>query len=217
AILFLCRKALKDQNNNYFHLISGQDFPTKSVDYYLNSNENFLQFEPLPTVNWNGNGGLNRYNYYNIFDCISLKNKSRLFKLNNGFIKIQKLLKISRKSLNEDFKTIYGGGTWWSLTREAVEYVALNKNSDIYLKRMRYCFCSEEIYFQSILLNSNLKQTIQNNNLRYIDWHSKRGGIPSFLDQTDFDEIVTNDYLFARKLNDKSSEQLKRMLINKNK
>ncbi len=217
AILFLCKKALKDQNNNYFHLISGQDFPTKPIDFYTNNNQNFLQFEQLPIMNWDGNGGLNRYHYFNIFDHVSLKNKNRLFKLNNWLIKLQKVFRIERSSLNKYFKTIYGGGTWWSLTREAVEYVALNKNSDIYLKRMHYCFCSEEIYFQSILLNSHLKETIQNNNLRYIDWHSNRGGIPSFLDHTDFDKIINNDYLFARKFDEKSSEQLKNFLETKNK
>lgn len=217
AILFLSKKALENKENNYFHLISGQDFPTKPADYYSNSNNNFLQFEKLPTPAWNGDGGLNRYNYFNIFDLISLNNKARLFKLNNFFIKIQKTLKIKRKNLNTYFNCIYGGGTWWSLTREALEYVVYNPKSNIYLKRMRYCFCSEEIYFQSILMNSNLKQTIKNNNLRYIDWESNRGGIPSFLDKTDFNKIINQDYLFARKFDDKSSEELKNMFIAKNK
>ncbi len=217
AILFLCQEALKDQNNNYFHLISGQDFPTKPIDFYLNNNQNFLQFEKLPTESWNGNGGLNRYSYFNIFDHISLKNKTRLLKLNNWFINLQRTFKIERRSLYSTFKTIYGGGTWWSLSREALEFVVNNPNANIYLKRMRYCFCSEEIYFQSILMNSDFKQTIQNNNLRYIDWESNRGGIPSFLDSTDFDKIIAHDYLFARKFNDSTSEQLKNLLIAKNK
>jgi len=82
---------------------------------------------------------------------------------------------------------------------------------------MRYSFCSEEIYFQSVLINSDLKQTIQNNNLRYIDWQSNRGGTPSYLDSTDVDKIISRDYLFARKFDDKSSEQLKDLLISNNK
>jgi len=217
AILFLSEKALKDEENNYFHLISGQDFPTKPIDFYSNNDQNFLQFEQLPTISWSGNGGLDRYSYFNIFDHISLKNKNRLFKLNNWFIKLQKTCKIERRSLNYDFKTIYGGGTWWSLNREALEYVVFNPKSNIYLKRMRYCFCSEEIYFQSVLINSDLKQTVKNNNLRYIDWQSNRGGTPSYLDSTDFDKIISRDYLFARKFDDKSSEQLKDLLISKNK
>lgn len=217
AILFLGEKALKDEKNSYFYLISGQDFPTKPVDFYTNNDKNFLQFEQLPTISWSGNGGLNRYCYFNIFDHISLKNKTPLFKLNNWLIKIQKVFKIERRNLHNDFEDIYGGSTWWSLKREALEYVVLNPNATIYLKRMRHCFCSEEIYFQTILMNSNLKKTIQNNSLRYIDWESNRGGTPSYLDKSDFDNIITNDYLFARKFNDSSSEQLKNLLIAKNK
>ena len=108
-------------------------------------------------------------------------------------------------------KKIYAGSTYWSLNRDALEYV-INYPDKSFLNRFRYTFCAEEFYFQTLLLNSHWYDTIVKNNLRYYDWDSGRGGYPAFLDETDFDKLIAlKDCFFARKI--KSDSVLKEMLV----
>lgn len=215
AIIYLSNKAFENYNNIYFHLISGQDFPTQPIEKYINLNQNYLQWHQLPSNNWSGNGGLDRYNYFNLYDYINFIKKGKLLSLNNYFISFQKKINLKRENISNLYPEIYGGGTWWSLTRQALEVVITDKSASKFLKRLKGCFCAEEIYFQTILLNSKIKHGIINDNLRYIDWQSNRGGIPALLDSSDFEKIINSNYLFARKFA-KSSNQLKDKLIQYN-
>jgi hypothetical protein len=83
------------------------------------------------------------------------------------------------------------------------------------LKRLRLTFCADEIYFQTILLNSPFKEKIVNNNLRYIDWTRRNGNFPAILDESDFQSLAHSDKVFARKFEFPVSEKLKQM-INEN-
>jgi hypothetical protein len=78
---------------------------------------------------------------------------------------------------------------------------------------MKFTFCSEEIYFQTILLNSKYINNIINDNLRYIDWDSGRGGYPAFLDKTDYEKIKHSNKIFARKFHETKSEELKKIIL----
>jgi hypothetical protein len=49
--------------------------------------------------------------------------------------------------------------------------------------------------------------------LRYIDWVTRRGGSPAFLDNTDYEKIIISNKIFARKFHEKYSEELKMNLI----
>jgi hypothetical protein len=48
-------------------------------------------------------------------------------------------------------------------------------------------------------MNSNFRQKVVNDNLRYIDWVSRNGNNPANLDDSDYNKIVTSDSIFARK------------------
>ena len=210
AILFLSKEALKDPENNYFHLISGQDFPTRPVSHFFDTSlieNNYLQHFPLPTKEWSGNGGLDRYAFYHLYDWIQ-GNKITINLWNERFIKLQKFLKIKRKNAAKQLGMLYGGGTWWSLQRQVLAYVINHPEKAAVIKRLRYCFCSEELYFQTLLLNSPFASRITNNNLRYIDWESMRGGCPAFLDVTDYEKIKQQHTLFARKIDERSASLL---------
>ena len=75
-------------------------------------------------------------------------------------------LLLARRSL----ETSPSGG---ALTYECVEYLAKTCNPNHIL----YNFCKtalipDEMFFQTLLMHSEFKNTIENNNLRYIDWDS---------------------------------------------
>jgi len=68
------------------------------------------------------------------------------------------------------------------------------------LNRLKHSFCSEEIYFQTIIMNSPFSDKVINNNLRYIKWEYKNGSMPAILDEEDYEEVEKSNQLFARKI-----------------
>ena len=93
AILFLSEKALENPNNYYYHLISGHDFPIKKsrffLDFFWNSNFEFIESFVMPHKGWVGNGGMDRIDYYNFFDLLNWKNEKQR-KWIKRIVKIQK-------------------------------------------------------------------------------------------------------------------------------
>ena len=204
AILYLLHTASQDKSNQYFHLISGHDYPIKDIGYFKSfisskGHKNYLEFFNVPFDGWGGNGGMDRLEYFNLFDVFNYKDDNQIKWINKA-LRIQKRLGYKRK-FDTDFPQLYGGSTWWSLNREAIDYVLkyLSENPK-YLKRFKHTLCSEEFFFQTILLNSSLNEKIINFNLRYIDWTPRNGNNPAILDEGDFEKIKATDALFARKI-----------------
>lgn len=215
AILELASKATEDTNNKYFHLITGHDYPIVPLDRFsdffnTNQNNDFMEYFTLPHPAWpeNGMDRLSRYNIYDLIDGRTGLNE-RLIK---GFSKLQKKIGFKR-SFSKDFPALYGGSTYWSLKRESLEYIfKYMADYPMFLKRFKYSFCSEEIFFQTILLNSSLKNHIINNNLRFIIWEERNGNFPANLDYNDYHSIQKSDALFARKFEYPVSEELLRKI-----
>ena len=208
SILYLAEQALKDPNTTVFHLISGHDFPIKKASYFINFFENntkdYISYFELPSNKW-PNGGLDRLEYYNLYDLVNAK-KYRTYI--NKFVELQKTIGLKRP-LN-DLPKLYGGDTWWTLTRRTLQYV-INYTSEhrFLLKRLKYSFCSEEIYFQTVIMNSEYSENVVNNCLRYIDWKKRNGNFPANLDIKDLEPIQSSNYIFARKFSFPVSEELK--------
>lgn len=200
AILDLSEKALEEKENTYFHLITGHDYPIKSItDFkqFENTRKIFMEYHPMPYNAWE-DGGLDRLEQYNFYDFIDGREgigESIIKK----FGKLQKAVGFKRK-FYKNFPSLYGGSTYWSMSREALKYVfEYLHNNPQFLNRFKYTFCSEEIFFQTILLNSEFKENIVNNNKRFIVWEKRNGNYPANLDLSDFENIEASDALFARK------------------
>lgn len=126
------------------------------------------------------------------------------------------LVKLQRKSgLKRPFyyfdNHLYGGGTYWSISRQALNYAIeyLNTHPD-YLRRFRLTKIAEEICLPSLWANSGLP--FINNSLRYIDWSSD-GSSPKVLDETDYDRVKSSGALFARKMQSGISDTLIKKLM----
>lgn len=211
AILELAEKAIGNSENKYCHLITGHDYPIvplNKLSDFINTNgtNDFMEYFPLPYSAW-PEEGMDRLSRYNIYDLIDGRTglNERLIK---GFSKLQKMIGFKR-SFSKDFPPLYGGSTYWSLKRESLEYVfQYMEEHPRFLKRFRYSFCSEEIFFQTILLNSPIKETIINDNMRFIIWEERNGNFPANLDYNDYDNIQKSKALFARKFEFPVSEDL---------
>ena len=113
AILHLIKQSLENEENIYFHLITGQDYPIKSVVEFKeffpsNINRNYLEHFPMPAKCW-PNGGMAISEYYNFYDLIDAKKNYLMLK---RLKTLQQRLGFKRSIMN-DLPSLYGGSTYW--------------------------------------------------------------------------------------------------------
>ncbi|HEY5706879.1 MAG TPA: beta-1,6-N-acetylglucosaminyltransferase [Terrimicrobiaceae bacterium] len=211
ATLQLLESALSGTDATYCHLLSGQCFPIRSMVTFLqffeeNNGRNFMDYFSIPDPRWGESGGRDRLTYYHLHDV--LNSKGRYFDLlDRKFTSVQKLLNIKRR-YPKSFPSLYGGGTWWSLHRDFLEYfLSYIEENPVFYKRFQHSFCPDEFLFQTVLMDSPFKDTAVNNNLRFIDWSGK-GSSPPDLDETYLEQLMTGEHLFARKFDPLRSERL---------
>ncbi|WP_297276342.1 beta-1,6-N-acetylglucosaminyltransferase, partial [uncultured Brachyspira sp.] len=155
----------------------------------------FIEFVPINNSIYNYEYHYNRLVTYN-FEGLSRKN------LHSKLREFLSNLKIMKRKMIEN---AYYGSQWWNLTNNAVEYILnyVENNSD-YLKRFKNVWGSDEYFFQTILLNSILKNNCLCNNLRYIDWSRAIGSHPHTFVFNDYNNIklYTGGGIFARKFDE---------------
>ncbi len=214
SIILLAEEALKNSDNQYFHLITGQDFPIKSKsefqEHFKKNNKSiYLENFTLPSPCFN-NGGMHRIEYFNLYDVFDAKRQLRWIQL---FIRLQKKIGFKRK-LSGKLPQLYAGSTYWSMPRRALEF-SIEKSSHnlMLLNRLKHTFCAEEIYFQTILMNSDFNIHVNSDNLRHIDWEKRNGSIPAILDKSDLSKLLSTNAFFARKFDKRISNELKKKLL----
>jgi hypothetical protein len=211
SILYLAEQALKNKENQYFHLITGHDFPIKKCAFFMeffnkNSNTEFINYFNFPdaTSGWLGNNGLDRIEYYNFHDIWN-------FKIHKQYEKIMLLIRLQKRlgfkrTISSNMPKLYGGSTYWSLSRGCVSYViAFTQNNKWVLNRFKHTLCAEEFYFQTVIMNSDFADKVVNDNLRYIDWEARNGNNPAVLDEADFEKLKETQAVFARKFDSPQS------------
>lgn len=203
ATLSGLKQIIKEQKSfSHIILISGQDLPIKSNQYIYdllekNLENNFMQYFPIP----------NEGKYSNFKWRYSRKHypSNELFfrKINSIFIRLGLIKKDNRK-LFSNYK-YYWGSQWWILNKEAIEYI-LEQSTTEYLKYFKYVFCSDEMYFQMLLLNSNKKFNIINDPLKYMKWEEYNH--PKILTLDEYEMIIKSDDIFCRKIDSIESRDL---------
>lgn len=210
AILLLMHESYKNTDLEYFHLITGSDYPALPLTDFKSfcehhKHDNFVEHFPLPHPDWGKEGGMDRIRYYWIQPSYRGKHGRFVYK----FIKLQRILGIDR-----DFKffngKLYGGGTYWSVSREAVGQTLnyMDRHPD-YLRRFRMTSIAEEICLPSLW--AGIGMPMHNDYKRYIDW-GPDGGNPQILTEQDYDNIINSGALFARKMVSGASDKLIELL-----
>ena len=102
-----------------------------------------------------------------------------------------------RRKLPSDLK-LFGGSAYWCLSRDCIEYMNnfVQQNAAL-VNFYKHVKIPEEIFFQTVLLNSPLKNQLVNDDLRYIVWSGTRH--PAILHKEDLKEFINTNKLFARK------------------
>ena len=206
-------KFLKDLHNkdyDYICLNSGECLPLRSDQYIkelfsANKGKEFIGIEK-------------GYDRKTLEDKIRFNYPKYYFKKNNNvferlLIAIQRKVNLFEKNkLFNRLPTLYKGVNWFCITSELSTYIIeyLEQNT-WYEEAFKRTFCSDEVFFHTIVMNSNYRENIYNYDvedddnlmaLRYIDWKSGPE-YPKILTEEDFPNIKSTDCIFGRKFSEK--------------
>jgi Core-2/I-Branching enzyme len=173
-------------------LLTGQDYPIKPNEmiaafFGAHPEAEFLEFFPLPSPEWQG-GGLDRVEAWHW--------QARRRRIS---IRPPAWLPFWRRRLPEGLRP-FGGSSYWCLTRACVshvlEYVAAHRSIIRFFRRVNV---PDELFFQTLVLNSAFAAKVVNDNLRYIRWDPPDAASPAILRFSDLGALATSPALFARK------------------
>jgi len=198
---------------DYVSVISGDDVLLHSVEDFLgflhkNRGVEFIGvqksgnkfYDPSERV-------LYRYPRFCFNKNINVKRRVLLL-----IFRVSRFFGFYRNKYFNDLPRCYKGSSWFTITSEAMMYVLkfLEKNKNY---ELAYCdsFCADEVFFQTILVNSLYRVNINHINcldiddneasLRYIDW-STGPDYPRSLDLNDVKCAKEGTLFFARKISD---------------
>lgn len=196
--IYLLKQAVSTYHD-YYHLLSGKDFPLKSHEeircfFEANIGKNFVHFETLiPT---------NKHNCAHYFWFHSILNrvnhsitKKTLRTLQNISISVQDKLQIKPE--------LYAGANWFSITHELASDFLRDRRK--VLREVRFVQCSDEFVLQTYIMKLSKKPYIfykiaendYTSIVRAIDWNR---GNPYVWRASDYDELVESGCMFARKI-----------------
>lgn len=200
----LIEKALEYGMYDYLHLISGVDYPIKSMQEIhsfcsRNKGREFIGFAQNVTdreVKW-------RSQHYFIFskefkDAILFKRIVRAL-----FVRVQTIVGYRRYS-----SKVMKGSQWWSITSNFAGYILQSKNE--IQKHFQNTYCPDELFVHTLCWNSQYRNNIYNTEnefegcKRYIPW---RNGVLLPFSPEDFSEMKKSDKWFGRKFSEKDIDK----------
>jgi hypothetical protein len=124
-------------------------------------------------------------------------------------IEINKLIRhIPRRPFADDFGEARFGGTWWTLSRDFVDWLlAFRKANPGYDARFRKTQFPDEAYFQTALAHSPFADRVVPS-LTYTDWTDATAAHPKTLGRGDLAAIDASGAFFARKFFRESDPEL---------
>lgn len=208
AELKLLSCARKNKNYNYYHLLSGQDLPIKTVseinDFLrMNKGKEFVDYRDL-----------SKEDYFDIYNRVSV-NHIFVRRHNYNFCK-RKILGLcdaiyglfQKKVLKRDFViqkniNLNFGSQWFSITQYAAD--VLLQNQEEIKNTFRYSSVPDELFVPSTLSKNNVSMV--GDNMRYILFNDESGH-PYTWKKSDFDKLIHSDKLFARKFDEHVDKEI---------
>lgn len=184
----------KDRGYSHILFISGLDYPVQPIGKiveYLNKNtdKSFIDYHILKDDEWS-KLMKKRYEYWYFLPEKDIRNN----------IWVKRILQRIGFKRKYPFSEVYYGSCWFCLTTEVVKYLLnYTKRNPRVVNFFKNSGCSDELYIQSVLLNSPLKENLVNEIFRYFDW-SAAGKSPKILTMEDYPSIEKSGAWFARKL-----------------
>lgn len=207
---------------DYLVLGTGQDYSIKSnrdIENFFQENPGKIYLDYMDnTVITDGlwpTRSADNINYWHVrlgklrflfFGSLNLTSHNRYCNANKTWYKIleffwSKLMPLFpfKRKFPEGF-TPYRGSAYWCFPKDCVEYIYdfVKKNTS-FVNYFRYVDGPDEMFFQTLLLNSPLKERIVNDNLFFIDFENPNPTRPRVFEKCDFERLANSPKLFARK------------------
>jgi hypothetical protein len=187
------------RGHDRYVLISGQDLPLVSNRdinaFFEGSDSEYIEWEKLPRAIWPPKGGYDRLELF--WEKASAPIGVKV--LGRAIRECQKRLGLCRPLGYEYF----GGTAWFSITDESARYILdyVTNTDKNFLRSFRLTRAADEIFFQTILLNSRYALRCVNSSLHFIDWNAGTGH-PRVLTLDDLQALTASKELFARKFDE---------------
>lgn len=179
----------REEDYDYFINLSGQCYPLRPIGdikqrLIAARGRAFMEYEPFPRPRWaDEGGGYRRTDRYWIkpFRTMGAWSLPRLAGIPMGM-------------------EPYGGSQWFCLPKRHVEYVLdlLDEHPEI-VRFYRRSFIPDEMFFQTILMNSELRDEVVNDSKRFTDWSKRCVPTPAILLAEDVPRLERSGQFFARK------------------
>ncbi len=206
AEYLLLEKALEIGDHDYYHFISGQDFPLKSVE---DINEFFAQNKPKEFIQFSS-ADFSREQYVRravvkhtfLEKCGRTKNK---------WYYLYFILTSAQKVFYKIFKPKWSaekylcGSQFFSITQEFAEYI-IDCKQQIF-EQFDNSLNADEAFMQTLIYNSPFRENLyapdlgngMQGNMRYIDWSKGFNGSPATITEEEVPKALESGMLFARK------------------
>lgn len=165
-------------------LLSGQDYPLRppeEIERYFRDAEgkSFMKCVPLPAPFW-PEGGMPRIEHWHLV----WRRRVRV--------------RVPWRRRIPGGLTPYGGETWGAFARPMAAYIRefVGRNPR-YVRFFKHVLHANELFFQTIMMNSPVADSVVQDDLRYIDWSIDPG--PAVLHSRDLEKLTGSGKLFARK------------------
>lgn len=171
-------------------LLTGQDYPIKPLAETRASleparSQTFMQHFPLPEPSWHRGGQwrLERWHFNTPHGLHAVKRRW--------------LRPLVMQELPYGLAP-HGGSSYWTMSRHHADYVLdFLESHPLYTRYFRRVGIPDEIFFQTILMNSPHASEVVNDSQRYVDW--TRAEVPAIFDSSDLDTLLARPEPFARK------------------
>lgn len=182
---------------DYATLLSGQDYPIKShaeITRALSAGGEFVEcFSMLEPNRWSDHGG-----YFKSPDRVL----GRYFRFRSH------VFRLGSRRLPGDVIP-FGGSQWWTLSREALQYIDRKRCEDRRLIRaLAASFIPDEAFVQTLLGNSSFASKIVQDDLRFAIWDRPDPPYPAILTRADLPLLAATDKHFARKFDFETDPEL---------
>jgi hypothetical protein len=226
ATLRLLRQAVDEGGFQYAVLLSGQDFPIKSNKYIesffqAHDGKEYISYTPLPSQEWDwGPDIMERIEYYwkvdGVRHLLEMAGSKRLQRLGwRAYYRLTETLYRHIPGLKIKFLpgfAPYGGPQWFAISSRCATYVLdYFREHPEYRRFFAHTLAPDELFLQTLILNSPFRNHVINDTLRFTDWETGSSS-PRVLTCDDFDRLVESDCLYARKFDlEKSQEVLEKL------
>lgn len=190
----LCRSSEKF---DYATLLSGQDYPIQTraaIERDLARGGDFIEcFSLIEPNRWSDHKG-------------NFRATDRVF---GRYIRFRShIWRVGSRHLPDGIVP-FGGSQWWTLSRNAIEYLrrVAHENRSL-VRALGRSFIPDEIFVQTILGNSPLAGGIVQNDLRFAIWDRPEPPFPATLTSVDLPVLAASRKHFARKFDFGSAPDL---------